>query len=381
MKMKKMIGAVCLGALLSACGGDQQSAQAPVLGSILLHGKALQDEVEEVRAANGFPGLSVVVVEEGEAEAVTTGKRVIDGTVPVAPTDQFALASLSKNVTALMIGRLVEQKKLRWDHTLAELFPAWSAEMDASLRSVTVANLLNHRAGLQRDIEEADAIAMFPVMTGNLTADRTTFTKFVLKKAPVYAPNTKYSYSNVGYMVLGVIAEAVGNDTYANLMQKEVFAPLGVNGAFGFPEDTGPGALSGHHWNGTAWIKAVYSPELRLQLALLAPGAQLMVSMADYGKLLNEHLKGLQGKSTYLSQDTFRLIHTPVEGYGYGWLVGDDPALGRVSYHYGSIGSYYSSTMVVPGTKVAIAAVCNCASPVVKEKLDQLVKKLAAGRK
>lgn len=100
-----------------------------------------------------------------------------------------------------------------------------------------------------------------------------------------------------------------------------------------------------------------------------------MVSMGNYGKYLHEHLQGLQGKSTLLSQETFKLIHTPVDGYGFGWSVGDDAAHGGAySKHSGTIGTYYSNTMIIPATGRAIAVSCNCGA---SGPVDKLVTSLA----
>lgn len=387
MNIKTTIGALCLGAVLFGCGGggggSASVTPAPVVPApapinVVLTGKALQDELESVRVTHGYPGLSVVLVADGKTEAYSTGYRTAGGSVAITSTDKFQLGSLSKAASAMLIARLVEQKKLRWDSTLAELFPAWSAQMQASLRGVTVEQLLRHRAGLKRDLDLADRDNLRQHLTGDLTADRKTVVQYVLQQTPALTPNSKYAYSNVGYLLAGLIAELAGGDAYTTLMEQQVFAPLNINASFGLPEDAGLNALSGHSLQGSSWKPAVYGADQRMVLAVMQPAGGMMASMTDYGKYMQEHLQGLRGNSAFLSQDTFRLIHTPVEGYAFGWGVGDDAVVGRYSSHNGTIGTYYSITIMLPASNRAVAVSCNCHSAAAMEKLDQFARKVVA---
>ncbi|MES2323874.1 MAG: serine hydrolase domain-containing protein [Pseudomonadota bacterium] len=378
MKMKMMIGAACLGALLTACGGaSKPEAPPPPPVNPVLTGPALQTEVERIRAANGLPGLTVVIVQNGQIEAVTAGKRRADGAAAIASTDQFQLGSLTKAASAMLIARLVEQKKLRWDSTLSELFPDWHAGMHPSLRTVTVEQILHHRAGFKRDIDEADAVILRPLATGNVKLDRATAARNLLQQAPAFTPDSRFHYSNVGYMLAGLIAEHAGGDSYETLMEKDVFGPLQMKAAFGIPEDAGLAALSGHELSGKNWMPAAYYAEQRQALALYIPAGGLMVSMADYGKYLKEHLQGLQGKSSFLSEATFRRIHTPIDNYGLGWMIHTEPGLGAVSIHDGSFQTYFAITALIPSKNRAVAVVCNCWSPAAVTAVEDFAERLA----
>lgn len=380
MRINCLIGSLCLSALLVACGGGGGDS-APPKEPRLPTGEALRAEVERVRASKDMPGLSVVVLDKDRMETVITGRRIVAGPDLITNADAFQTGSLTKAASALLIARLVEQRKLRWDSTMAEIFPAWSAQMHASLRPVTVQQLLRHRSGIKRDIDEADAVQLRPRATGNVGVDRALVGQYYLQQAPQLPPGGQNVYSNVGYLIVGLIAEAVGGDTYEHLMKKEVFGPLQMTASFGLPEDGGPGALSGHVMAGNAWQVARYSDETRLWLSLMHPAGGMKLSMADYGKYLHEHLLGLQGKSTYLSAETFKLIHTPVEGYGFGWHVADDPEVGgRFSVHNGTILTYYSITILVPGTQRAIAVSCNCYAESANAQIDELLMRLAVAK-
>lgn len=374
-----MIALACL-ALLSACGGATPGApvdQPPAAPS--WSATALQAEAGHARAHASLPGLQLVVVENGLITAVASGSRSSAAAAPLLPDDALQMGSQTKAATAMLVARLVEQRKLRWNSTLGELFPAWSANMHAHYRSATVEQLLRHRSGVKADLDDSDAEQLRPLATGELGPDRLTAARHVLQQAPAFAPGAGYLYSNLGYMLLGMMAEQAGGASYQALMAREVFAPLQLAAGFGFPEDGGAGFASGHVVRGAAWQPLAPQGEARYAMDLVLAAGGMMLSAQEYGKLLRVHLDGLQGRSAYLAPDTFKLMHSPVAGHGFGWAVTDDAALGRVSAHAGSWGSYYAIALVVPGANRAVAVMCNCYGEQAVQQLDTLARRLALG--
>ena len=126
----------------------------------------------------------MVVVDGDRIESFASGKRNVNGAGAISDTDQFQLGSLTKSTTAMLLARLVEQKKLRWDATMAEIFPSCSSAMHTSLRTVTVAQLLQHLSGIKRDIEDADAVLLRPQAPGEVTCGRTRVGRCFLPHAP-----------------------------------------------------------------------------------------------------------------------------------------------------------------------------------------------------
>lgn len=367
---RNTIGALCMSALLTGCGGS--AAPSPPSQAAFL-----QAEAERVRAGAGLPGVSVLAAGAEHATVASSGIRRVGTDAPLLPTDALQAGSQTKAVSAMLLARLVEQGKLRWDSTLAELFPAWRDEMQPALRTVTVAQLLRHRGGFKRDPDEADAAAVLPQATGELVADRALVLRYLLGQAPEATPGT-YAYSNVGYMMAGLVAETVGGAPFETLMQREVFGPLGIHASFGFPEDNEPVTVAGHEWQGGAWRRADYPAVNRYNMAHIeAAAGGMTIALPEYAKLLREHLRGMQGTSTYLRKATWELIHTAEGEHGFGWAVSDVPGKGRVSAHAGSWGSYYVFAVLVPQADRAIAVACNCFGADAVEQLDRLARQLA----
>ncbi|AVR95556.1 serine hydrolase domain-containing protein [Pseudoduganella armeniaca] len=367
---RNTIGALCAAVLLAACGGHETSApSAP--------DATLQGEADRIRSSAGLPGVAIAAAGAGHVDVASSGVRSTGAAAPLLPADALQAGSQTKAVTAMLLARLVEQGRLRWDSTLAELLPAWRDEMQPALRSVTVAQLLRHRAGFKHDPDDTDAAALLPQASGELVADRALLLRHLLRQAPASAPGS-YAYSNTGYMVAGLVAETVAGAPFETLVQREVFGPLGIQASFGFPEDDPAAPLSGHVRQGSAWRRADFPAVERYNMAHIeAAAGGMTIAMTEYAKLLREHLRGLQGTSTFLRKETWQLIHAPEGEYGFGWNVVDVPGKGRVSAHAGSWGSYYLFALLVPEQDRAIAVACNCYGDEAVEQLDRLARQLA----
>ncbi|GGB87927.1 serine hydrolase domain-containing protein [Pseudoduganella buxea] len=365
----KRLTALGMALLLCACGGGDG---APAIA-------ALQAEADGARAAMGVPALSVVTVEGDAVTTVVSGQRSMATATAASITlnDRFQMGSQTKAATGMLVARLVAQRRLRWDSTMAELFPAWRDGMQPALRGVTVEQLLRHRGGVQRDIEGEDSAVLRPLVTGDVAADRVTLARHFLHKVPLHAPGTRYVYSNIGYLLAGLAAETAGGAPFEQLMQREVFAPLGMAARLGFPEEEGAPGLLGHTLRDGVWTPTMFEGEERHGMELLAASGGMMASMADYGKLLRAQLQGLRGASDYLDRDAFRRMHGPAGQYGLGWAVTDEAGLGRVSAHSGSWGTYYVFALVLPDRDRAVAVACNCFGEEAVVQADRLALRLA----
>ncbi|GAB2868912.1 hypothetical protein GCM10027277_42500 [Pseudoduganella ginsengisoli] len=374
MQVKNVVGMVVFCAVLAACGG--KGAPAPA--------DTLNDKVERFRLASGVPGLAVVVVDGDHIDVATSGVQKAGAPALIGRDDRFQMGSLTKAMTASLIARLVEQHKLRWDSTLAELFPAWRDKMRPEYLGVTVAQLLRHRAGLVRDFSDDDAVGLQQVVTGDPLQDRTAMGLWFLQKPPQSAPGSTMLYSNIGYLIAGLIAESVGHAPYEQLLAQEVLQPLQMQGAFGLPEDAGGQTPVGHISTAQGWQAARFNPamqdetQFRLWLFAVSAAGGLDLSAPDYGRFLLEQLHGLQGRSTYLTQADFQLMHTPVDGYAFGWGISDVPKYGTVSYHTGTAGTYFTASLLVPSQNRAVAVMCNCESADAEAKISEFANTLAA---
>lgn len=398
MKLSSTITCLALGCILAACHRGQTHSEKPPAAALpaISTGTVLQTEIDQFRSMNGLPAIAIALVDQDKVVSAVSGERRFGSGDPVQLADIFQLGSNTKAMTATLIARLVEQHKLRWDSTLAEIFPTWRDQMNPAFLRVTVAQLLQHRAGLIRDfgdLADADLQEVSALQSGNISADRTSATLWFLKRPPQITPNTSFQYSNIGYLIVGVIAEAVGGESYENLMASEVFSPLQMQGYFGMPESADLNNVAGHIMGVSGWEMGIAPPfssdpengvaQFHQWLSMVSAAGGVSLPLSDYGLFLREQLRGLEGSSHYLTQTSAQQMHTPADSqdnYGLGWLIIKDIGtqnLGPISLHDGSVGTYYSIAILIPKYNRAVAVVCNCYAPGIETKLSNFAKTLA----
>src|SRR5438552_8800118 len=191
----------------------------------------------------------------GMVAAVLWGERIIAqgaagvrkrGTAErITLDDRFQLGSCTKAMTATLVAMLVEEGKLNWTTTLGELFADTVKPMHPAWEKVTLRQVLAHRASLRN---EPDGLAaqvfkewVLPPRAplGTLPQQRLEIARQALSRPPGIPPDTKYWYSNVGYVLAGAVLEQLTGRAWEELMRERLFQPLGIStGGFGPPGGT-----------------------------------------------------------------------------------------------------------------------------------------------
>lgn len=159
------------------------------------------------------------------------------------PNDLYRIASVSKPVTSIAIMKLVQEGKLSLSDTVFGVNkildqPYYlNVVTDKHVYSVTVKNLLEHTSGWDRSIpcdgyEHSDP-AFFPLHVSSVLEEPnpvgdSTLIKFSLLKGLHHKPGSKYSYSNVGYLVLGKVIEKVSGMKYETYIEENILKPLSI---------------------------------------------------------------------------------------------------------------------------------------------------------
>jgi len=175
------------------------------------------------------PGFAVLMRYNGRNILTRTeGVRDLRSKAKIDARANFRLASFTKQFTAMAIVFLVHDGKLRYDQTLAELFP----DFPAYGKSITVRNLLNHTSGLPdyEDLMDAVEKRKGPFWSSEKQIQDEEVLKLLKQEEHgKFAPGTSWSYSNSGYVVLGIIVAKVSGKSYGEFLQQRIFAPLGMN--------------------------------------------------------------------------------------------------------------------------------------------------------
>jgi CubicO group peptidase (beta-lactamase class C family) len=285
-----------------------------ILAAPLRATAAPADEVGEyVRAEmqrQQIPGLTLLVSRNGTPiRTEGYGLSNVELNVPAKPESIFQSGSVGKQFTATAVMMLVEAGKVALDDPLTKYFP----EAPASWQQVTVRELLSHTAGFtdypdnfdyRKDYTEADLL------------------KIVEGIPLAYPPGTSWSYSNLGFLTLGVLIHRVSGQFYGDFLQQRVFGPLGMSATRVISEaDIVPNRSAGYRLvKGELKNQDWVSPTLNTT----ADGA-LYFSILDLAKwdaaLYTEKL--LRRSSLEQMWTVAKLRDgTPNSGhYGFGWFI------------------------------------------------------------
>jgi CubicO group peptidase (beta-lactamase class C family) len=166
-----------------------------------------------------IPGLALLVSRDGQpVRTEGYGFANVELKVPVVPETLFQSGSVGKQFTATAIMMLVEERKLALDDSIDRYFP----HSPNWWKQVTIRELLSHTAGFVDYPEDFD-----------FRKDRTEdeLLKIVQSIPPAYPPGTSWSYSNLGFLTLGILIHRVTGEFYGDFLQQRIFKPLGMSTA------------------------------------------------------------------------------------------------------------------------------------------------------
>ena len=185
-----------------------------------------------------IPGALLYVRQGDRSYTVAAGYADKARQVPMRAGDTYKIGSTTKTFTAVLIMGLVAQGKLRLDAPISRYLPG----LLPGGNQITVRELLSHTSGLYG---YEDSPRLQHVIANDLTKTWTPaqLIQVADQHPPLFAPGTQFSYSTTGYIVLGLLAQRVGGESYARQLRDYITGPLHLshttlpNGTAGTPPD------------------------------------------------------------------------------------------------------------------------------------------------
>lgn len=178
----------------------------------------------------GFDGVIVYVDESGKPPAFyAAGYHNREHKIPANPKALFKIASISKLYGAVAITKLVNQKRLSLDKTLADYLPELKGRIE-NAESITLRMMVQHRSGIPNfttaanfwnDPPESSAAAL----------------NLVLGLPANFDPNEDYEYSNTNYLLLSMLIEKVTGQPNFQFIKEVILNPLGLKNTYGSLKD------------------------------------------------------------------------------------------------------------------------------------------------
>lgn len=224
-------------------------APAPVLSDDFA---AVSGLVDDAIAARRFPGAVVevghggnTVLRQAYGLRKLDGERGLDGlpapAEPMTVDTIFDLASLTKTLaTATAVMQLYEQGKVAFDDPVQKYLPDFNPTNDPRRAMVTVRMLLTHTSGEPGDVDLKDP-------WGLDGTDRAEGIRRALTNPLQSEPGQRVYYSDINYILLGVLIEELTGEPEDVYAQRNIFAPLGMNETYYLPvaKACGPHTMHG----------------------------------------------------------------------------------------------------------------------------------------
>ena len=327
---------------------------------------ALKAFVESSMQALHVPGAAVALIDHGQVVFEGGfGVRQLGRPDPVDAHTLFMIASNTKGLSTLLLARLVDQGKLRWDEPVTEAYPAFRLGSDDTTRQVLLKHLVCACTGLPRKDME------WVFNTTRTTPASNTFT-LLAGTQPTSKFGEVFQYNNLMASAAGFIG---GHVVYPNLelgaaydkaMQSLVFDPLGMNETtFDYAR-----ALGGDHASPHAMdLNGVDHPagmEMDYQIVPYRPAGGAWSSVHDMIKYVRDELdegRLPDGRRLVSAQNLLqrRVKSVPLgehSWYGMGLMV--DQTLGvTVVSHGGDLTGFHSDWWALPDAGVGAVILVN----------------------
>ena len=327
--------------------------------------KGIEYEIEQLMDTFKTVGISVIVVNKEEViYSKGFGYRDLEKKKPVTPNTVFGIGSISKQFMSGLIGIYEGRDSLSVYDRPAQYIDGLDFYMDEMDSLVNIEDLLTHQSGLGN----CDAsMVFFP------TDDLLKNAKKVKYLEPTTDITGHWSYSNMGYSLLGTIAQEIGDRPWGDLITSEIFAPLGMSNSstsikatrandnhslpysirdgqpvevlFDALQESGPGGAINSSANDMA----------RWAQMLLNAGAhhdQQLIPKDYLERAFSNHVK---------IRDQFSFDHDNdilFDSYGYGWSVNNYLGHYRVQ-HGGALSGFTASLEVYPLDDLGIIVLSN----------------------
>lgn len=349
--MNSWIRVLCLGVLLVRQIECLAQEDVAVKVDELVHGEM---------QAQHIPGLSLGVIKAGKLIlARGYGMANLEHQVPVKPESVFQSGSMGKQFTATAVMMLVEAGKIGLDDPVTK----YLTNAPESWGEIKVRHLLTHTAGLgdypadfdlRRDYTEDELLARL--------------TKVPLKSQP----GEKWSYSNVGYLTLGILVSKVSGKFYGDFLEERIFKPLDMQTARIISEaDIVTNRAAGYRLmqgelKNQEWVSPTMNSTADGSLYLT------IYDMAKWDTAL--YTKRLLKKSSFEQMWTpVKLNNGQTHPYGFGWTVAEKNGH-RLIHHGGRWQGFTSYIQRYVDDQLTVVAFDNLAG----SNLEKLLSGVAA---
>ncbi|HEU4836914.1 MAG TPA: serine hydrolase [Pyrinomonadaceae bacterium] len=325
--------------------------------------KGFDTYMEQVMKDWNAPGIGIgIVMGDKLVFAKGYGFRDYGKKLPYTTNTTQPIASNTKLFTAIAVGLLVDEGKLRWDDPIKQFVPAIRFYNDELDRSVTIRDMLSHRTGVTRH----DSIWYKSTFTRRELWDRL---RYLEPAAPV---RTKFLYNNLMYTAAGQVVEELSGKTWEQFVKTRIFDPLGMSHSTLTIEDNLKGQEPGVPYSERRDSTELYRQPYYTAEVAIAPAGAINSNVQDLSRwviaLLNKgKVDGKQVIPEAVLRETMApslgLPNNALESRGWGENLNAYYGMGRtissyrghlLAVHGGDLPGFHSQISIMPNDNIGV---------------------------
>jgi CubicO group peptidase (beta-lactamase class C family) len=325
--------------------------------------KGFDSYMDQVLKDWNAPGIGIgIVMGDKLVFAKGYGFRDYGKKLPYTTNTTQPIASNSKLFTAVAVGLLVEEGKLRWDEPIKQFVPTIRFYNDELDRSVTIRDMLSHRTGVTRH----DSIWYKSAFTRRELWDRLRYLE------PAAPMRTKFLYNNLMFTAAGQVVEELSGQTWEQFVQKRIFDPLGMSRSTLTIEDNIMGPEPAVPYSERRDSTELYKQPYYTAEVAIAPAGAINSNVQDLSRWVIALLNGgkVDGKQVIpaaVLRETMApslgLPNNALESRGWGENLNSYYGMGRtvssyrghlLAVHGGDLPGFHSQISIMPNDNIGV---------------------------
>lgn len=273
----------------------------------------VQEQVDQA-VEYSLDGIIVYVDKKNEApELFTSGWNNKENKIPSNKQALFKIASVSKLYIAVAAAKLVHNKKLLLDKTLADYLPELTHRIEHA-NQITLRMMIQHRSGIPDFIDNPQ------LPWANLPVNSDEFLQLVLDKPADFKPDSRYRYCNTNYLLIGKILDKIVGYDHGQYIKSEILDTLGLTHTYDLLSKVDLNNVMSGYLKG-------YDGDLKSQNYVVAGGSMLATAQ-DVGIFLRALNDGL------LFDEDEQAIYSQIYVYEHTGLL---PGYSTIARHHKDI--------------------------------------------
>ena len=311
--------------------------------------RAVERFITDTMGVLGAPGAAVCVIREGRILwSRGFGLADLEQGVPVTAETRFRIGSVSKALTSVAVGRLVQDGRLDLDSPVQRYVPGFPAKR----YPITVRHVAGHLAGIRHYLPgEFENREHYPTITQGLA--------IFAADSLLFEPGTAFAYSSYGYNLLGAVIEGASGRSYVEYMAESVLGPAGMTHTSPeHPDSIIPGR--GRYYTRADSTGPIVNAPF-VDNTYKWPSGGYLSTAEDLARFGDRLLRGelLRAETLELLWTSMRTSDGTATDYGIGWTVERDSLGRRRARHSGGSVGGTAHLIIYPDDRLVVAVLVN----------------------